>query len=442
MPSGKLYAKATQCVSRGNEVKAADEAQPWLLFAFICLTPFQDTILQVTPLQRLGSSFSVIPLLLIVFLEIARRVIRFDFVFRRFLIVMVVYAILVSLFGVFEFSSDAPNADMIWQAAKLAIDSALVLYVIFGIDYSDTRLVGFAVQVAFFTTIAGILMNDFNLFGLSGLTNSGFFHQSPVLDPFDHRWRGLTKEPSVLAPLLMGMGLLCAHFAKGVWMKRTYWMLALTITALGGSKGGVISMLVILFFVLMLRMKAGIVQGFLLILLFAPIAFLGVNILLPQFGAEAVRASNSIATRLTMQLVAGLILLHFPLGIGFGAMFPAIGRFLAEAMHMAQSLVPFPLLFDEVSTYFSEPQDAGAKSLAANFAIFFGFPFVISAAISCFRLARQLYRLGYIALFACVLYTVFQLCTSVDSLAYYNIYLPFGIAICEVRRHANSSGNA
>jgi hypothetical protein len=225
-------------------------------------------------------------------------------------------------------------------------------------------------------------------------------------------------------------------------MKKAYWLLALILTTLGGSKGGIICMLLILLFIFMLRAKASLLQAVALLILASPIAYLGAYFLLPQFGTEALKASNSIATRLTMQIVAGLILIHFPLGIGFGAMFPAIGKFLSQGIDLAQSLVPFPLSFDEVTQYFTDPQYAGAKSLAANFAIFFGFPFIIGAFIACFRLARQLYRLGFIALLACVLFMVFQLCTSVDSLAYYNIYLPFGIAVYEIRRHANSTGNA
>jgi len=418
------------------------DARQWLIFSFICLMPFQDTILQITPLQRLGSSFAVLPLMLLIFLEIAQRLIRLDLVFPRFLVVMAVYAVLISLMGIVVFGPGTGGLGLAWQAVKLAIDSMLVLYVIFGIDYSDRRLVGLAVQIAFFITIMGILVNDFTIFGLSGLTNSAVFHQTIVLDVYDNRWRGLTKEPSVLAPLLMGMGLLCAHFAVEGWMKKTYWFLALILTALGGSKGGIICMLLILLFIFMLRAKASLLQAVALVLLISPIAYLAVNFLLPQFGADALRASNSIATRLTMQIVAGLILIHYPLGIGFGAMFPAIGKFLSQGMSVAQSLVPFPLSFEEVTQYLTDPQDAGAKSLAANFVIYFGFPFVICAFIACFRLTRQLYRLGFVALLACVLFMLFQLCTSVDSLAYYNIYLPFGIAVYEIRRHANSTGNA
>jgi hypothetical protein len=418
------------------------DARQWLLCGFICLMPFQDTFLQATPLQRLGSSFSIVPLLLLVFLEIARRLIYFDLVFSRFLVVITVYAGLVSLFGVITFGHGIGGLDLAFQAVKLAIDSGLALYVVLGIDYSDTRILKFAVQLAFFITIAGILANDFNFLGLSGLTNSSLFHQTQILDPYEHRWRGMTKEPSVLAPLLMGLGLLCAHLVESPWLQRTYWILALTLTALGGSKGGIICMLLILLVIFLVRARAGVMQAVAVFLLASPLAVLGVYLLLPHFSQDAFQASNSIATRLTMHIVAGMILLHFPLGVGFGGMFPAIGRFLVEGMQIAQSLAPFPLSFDEVTQYLTDTRTAGAKSLAANFAIFFGLPFIVSASIVCFRLVRQLFRLGQIALLACVLFMIFQLCTSVDSLAYYNIYLPFGLAVYEIRKHANSTNHA
>jgi len=417
-------------------------ARQWLVFSFICLMPFQDTILQITPLQRLGSSFSVVPLLLLLFLEIARRLIWLDFVFPRYSVVLTLYASVASLAGILTFGPENGVWLLAFQAIKLAIDSMLVLYVIFGIDYSDRHLVGLAVQIAFFVTIATIVINDFNPFGLGSLTNNAFFHQTSVLTNYDQRWRGLTKEPSVLAPLLMGLGLLSAHFSRSRWMKGTYWFLAVLLTGLGGSKGGIICLILILFLIAMLRAKAGLLQALGLIVFISPIIYIGINLLLPHFGGEALRASNSIATRLTMQLVTGLILIHFPLGVGFGAMFPAIGKFLPHAMETAQSLVPFPLSFDEVSQYFTNPEDAGAKTLVANFTIFFGVPFVCYAFIYCFRLVRGLYRLDLIALLACVFFMIFQLCTSVDSLAYYNLYLPFGIAVYELGKYENSTGNA
>lgn len=414
----------------------------WLLFIFICLMPFQDTILQATPLQRLGSTFAVLPLILLVFLDVAERLLKFDFRFRRFLVLIACYAGIVTLWGILQYGSGFGSAALLWQAIKLSVDSALALYVIFGVDYSDSFLVRRAVKIALLITLIGILACDFNFLGLGVIGNSGFLHQTPHLDPYDHRWRGLTKEPSVLAPLLMGMSLLSAHYARTPWGVRIYWILGLALTAIGASKGGVVSMLLILLIIFLLRAKTSLWKAIPLMIVAAPIFVLGSYILLPQFGTSALRASNSIATRLTMHVWAGLILLHSPAGIGFGAMAPAIGRYLGQAMRIAQSLLPIPLSFVEVRTFLYDSEAAGAKSLAANFAVYFGVPFLIAASVASFRMVKQLYRLGYIALLACVLFLIFELCTSVDSLAYYNLYLPFGIAVCEIRRHANSTCNA
>ena len=175
--------------------------------------------------------------------------------------------------------------------------------------------------------------------------------------------------------------------------------------------------------------KVSVLKAVQLMLVALPIGFLGILLILPQIATDAMMYSNSIATRFTMQIWTGIVLLHFPFGVGFSGLLPAIRIYVMDAANALQSISPIPLNFEEVSSYAYSAQDAGGKTLLANYAAYFGFPFLFLAGRFCLRLVRDLYRQRQITLLACVCFLMIQLCTSVDSVAYYNLYLPFGIAV-------------
>jgi hypothetical protein len=413
-----------------------------LLFLFICLMPFQDTILQTSPLQRLGSSFSILPLLALAFLSTADRVLTANLRVSRLVLYGSFYVFAVCLFGLLQFGLRSQDTNLVIESLKLCLETALVLFVIFGLDYSNERIISTAVQIAFWIAVFGVAAYDLNFLGLRVVIASPVFHQTVPEGFTDGRWRGLTKEPSVLAPLLMGIGLLSSHFSKSKGMKTAYWAITLAVTALSGSKGGIISMVLLVGVLFFAQAKVSVLRTVQLTLLAIPLAFLSILILLPQIATEAIMNSMSVATRLTMQIWTGIILLHFPFGVGFSGFIPAMKIYVLDAANILQSLSPFPLNFNEVSGYAYSAQDAGAKTLASNYAAYFGFPFLFLAGRFCVRLVRDLYRQRNITLLACILFLIIQLCTSVDSVAYYNLYLPFGIAFYQCRKNADSTSIA
>jgi hypothetical protein len=413
-----------------------------LLFLFICLMPFQDTILQATPLQRLGSSFSILPLLALAFLSTADRVLTANLRVNRLVLYGSSYVFAVCLFGLLRFGFISQDTNLVVESLKLCLETGLVLFVIFGLDYSDQRILSMAVQIAFWIAVFGVAAYDLNFLGLRVVAASPVLHQTVPEGFTDGRWRGLTKEPSVLAPLLMGIGLLSSHFSKSKAMKAAYWAVTLAVTALSGSKGGILSMVLLIGVLFFAQAKVSVLRTVQLTLLAIPIAFLSILVLLPQIASEAIMYSMSVATRLTMQIWTGIVLLHFPFGVGFSGFLPAMKIYVLDAATFLQSLSPLPLNFNEVSGYAYSAQDAGAKTLAANYAAYFGFPFLFIAGRFCVRLVRDLYRQRNITLLACVLFLIIQLCTSVDSVAYYNLYLPFGIAFYQCRKNANPTSAA
>src|ERR1035438_1926052 len=217
-----------------------------LLFLFICLMPFQDTILQATPLQRLGSSFSILPLLALAFLSTADRVLTANLRVNRLVLYGSSYVFAVCLFGLLRFGFISQDTNLVVESLKLCLETGLVLFVIFGLDYSDQRILSMAVQIAFWIAVFGVAAYDLNFLGLRVVAASPVLHQTVPEGFTDGRWRGLTKEPSVLAPLLMGIGLLSSHFSKSKAMKAAYWAVTLAVTALSGSKGGILSMVLLI----------------------------------------------------------------------------------------------------------------------------------------------------------------------------------------------------
>ncbi|MHB1938877.1 MAG: hypothetical protein ACYCOR_20190 [Acidobacteriaceae bacterium] len=348
---------------------------------------------------------------------------------------MVAYAAITSIFGLFYFGSYALGVNLIVQGLKLALDTGLVLFVIFGIDYSNESNIRRAVKIAFAITVLGIILNDLHIPGLDVLTNNPVLHQTPQDDP---RWRGMSKESGVLAPLIMGLGLLSAHYSQTAFAKGVYWTLSLSLMFAGGSKGGFLCMLGVIV-VIFMSGNIGFLRSLILFILSIPIIYFGFYIFLREIPLVALIASNSIATRLTMQIWSCLVFMHFPLGVGFTGFLPALRDYLFQAADTAQAIVPFPMNFTEVYNYQYSAQDASSKSLLGNFTAFFGFPFLYLAMVNCIRLVRVLYRNNMITLLASVLFMLFALCTYADSLAYYNFYIIFGIAIYEYKKSTHTT---
>ena len=161
-----------------------------LLFLFICLMPFQDTILQATPLQRLGSSFSVLPLLALAFLSTADRVLTANLRVNRLVLYGSSYVFAVCLFGLLRFGFTSQDTNLVVESLKLCLETGLVFFVIFGLDYSDQRILSMAVQTAFWIAVFGVAAYDLNFLGLRVVMAPVRCSIRPFPRFVDGRWRG------------------------------------------------------------------------------------------------------------------------------------------------------------------------------------------------------------------------------------------------------------
>ena len=153
--------------------------------------------------------------------------------------------------------------------------------------------------------------------------------------------------------------------------------------------------------------------------------------------------SMSVATRLTMQIWTGIVLLHFPFGVGFSGFLPAMKIYVLDAAAFLQSLSPFPLNFNEVSGYALQCTRRGREAFLANYAAYFGFPFLFLAgrfcvcdwsAISIDNEISRCLRAYYFSSFSCALRSILSLTVASTS--------PSAMLFCQCRKYANPTSAA
>jgi hypothetical protein len=117
------------------------------LFLFIALSPIEDFFLAGTSLRLLGRSLSLFPLLWLALASLwsAFMYFRAD---RRLLLVLL-YAFLISVYGVCVFGFISYGENMVVKGFSSFISLGLFLFAIFGVDYGNRPLVRFAVYTAF-----------------------------------------------------------------------------------------------------------------------------------------------------------------------------------------------------------------------------------------------------------------------------------------------------
>lgn len=412
--------------------------QNLLAALFICLIPFQNTILQNSILMTLGSSFAIMPLLVMVLMSMTFGIPNWDLRVHKSICIGILYCFLASLFGVLKFGLYSQGVNLIWQASKFLIDTTLALYVIFAIDYKNNPWVGTSIKVAFTITVAGIMLGDIGVFGLKSLIDNEVLRFLPSLDG---RWQGTTKESSHLSVLIVTFGMLSAHVCKSRTGKVFSWVNSFLWLALSGSKGGFLTMVLTLAIVLF-RGKLGLLKATVFSLLASiPIA-IGLIMFLPQLNTNVLGSATSLATRLTLFFWTTHMLMYFPLGVGFTGFLPAMKAYIAASAEKAQALIPFPMNFSEVLGYRDSAQDASTKTLLGNFSVFFGVPFLYFAGKFVSRLIRNLIRERQTALVVGIFFVVIAFSTYYDSLANYNTFLLIGIATNEYGNSVNTSSYA
>ena len=399
-----------------------------LLWTAVVLCPFQDTILQKTPLNLPGASLSYLPLMALLLLAVVRQLFRNPFHVRRAVLLSVVYVGLVCISH--AVSVNGANASLNWHmVVPLTILTALMCFVIFRLNFPNSRNLRVAIYLAFCFTIMGIACER-----IWGPNSIPLLQVTPNLSG---RPSGFSTEASTLSVQIVASGMLTAHFLRARWQKYCVGILTFAMLVLSSSKGGLICLLLCALVLGAVRSRVSLLAKVMAVFVLTPLIYVGVLYVSSMFGAviEA-NQTSTIATRLSMAAYALITVAHNPFGVGFTGFLPSIPKYLPQAMEFIQHLFPIPLAFVEVRGYLYPPQtDADCKTFFFDYVVYFGIPFAIAFFWFFRKLLKNLLASGYAWLFIGVLFSAMAMCTYYSTVNAWTLPILLGISLREVARH-------
>jgi hypothetical protein len=398
-----------------------------LLWVMILLSPFQDTILQKTPLKLPAASLSFLPLLALFLMAGMQRLWNRPFDVGRPALLIAAYVAVVcavNLVGVEQ------GDVVVYRQSVVAylLLSSLILFTIFGVDYRNSRGLRIAVYLSFGITILGIVTG-----AILGPNAISFLQVTPSLTG---RPSGFSTEASTLSVQIVVSGMLTAHFLSRSWQKWCVGVLTCGLLIFSSSKGGFISLLLCVVVLGVAKSRSSLLSKIMVSAVLIPVLYVGSLLVLAQFTAVIdANETSTIGTRLSMQAYAVIAVAHRPFGVGFTGFLPSIPRYLPPAMEFVQSLFPFPIFFGEVKQYLYPPQtDADCKSFFFNFAVFFGIPFVFVFFRFMCGLLRRLFRYERYWLFVGVLFSTMAMILYYSTLNAWTLPILIGISFYEIKR--------
>jgi hypothetical protein len=399
-----------------------------LLFSFIALCPVQDFFLRGSPLAMLGGSPASFPLLVLCILAAGGWMLRGSFRVLRLGIMSVLYAFLLTIYGVIEFGMTFYGHNLLSKSLGSLAVLSLFLSAIFIPRYDMRATVRPACYVAFVVLVLGFCFCHPNPFNLPGLFNNAVFHYYPA-EGLD-RPRGLSSEPSFLSVTIISIGLLCANFSHKPACKALFVFATLGLLVASGSKGGILVIFICIGILAMFRFHKW-YQLPALVLLVLPLSLIATAWIPTLFPEEGIVQSGSVQTRASMILCAIETVRHHPLGVGFSGYLPAVSRYLPASMSNIQAVSPLPLDFTEVSEYLGDSPTTGTKTLLFDEAMCFGLPFVALFLVLIVRLLQRLRALENTILFIGVMAVAIAFCSYVSLSGEYATAILLGIAIRE-----------
>lgn len=345
-----------------GRARSSSGALEWpFVYFFFLLLPFEDSVLQATPLGYAGAAASVLPLLAIM---VKRFIMNPP---PRLFVVYLAYALAVSCF--FALFYEARSAVTLIDRGSRSF-LLYTLYVYAFLYFKSTRI-GMRRPVVL---LGGVVLASMVIGAMSHgyLDGTSIFHYNASTN---FRPRGFSIEASMYGYLVVASILLVGWFYE--WRLAPVLMLALAAAVLVQSKGAISALAVSVVIYLLLRRTLRIS---LKLLLLVPL-LVGAAFLLPL--VEALYASDidsytSVATRSTMALLSVYSLVHSPFGHGFTGYLPFINEHGMEVVNFLNHLSPVPLNMSEVDEYFKAGnyKSVGAKSLLFDSMIYLGLPFL------------------------------------------------------------------
>ena len=398
-----------------------------LVWMAVALCPFQDTILQHSPLKLTAAAFSFVPLMSLLLLVGAQNWLRKPLIVSRNRLLIIAYcAIVCACNAVWIENGDAHLHIQLFL--PYTVLTTLMLFTVLGIKYRPGRGLRRAVYAAFFFTILGIVSGQ--MFGANAIS---FLQVTPSLSGRPH---GFSTEPGTLSVQIVAVGMLTAHFLSRPWRKWLIGVVTCALLVFSSSKGGFIALLLCTIVLALARTRVSLAWKLAVGVVLLPLLYAGGLVVASMFGTLIdTNQTSTIATRVSMTIYALITIVHRPWGVGFNGFLPSIPRYLPSAMHFVQTLFPVPLAFGEVRSYLYPPQaEADCKTFFFDFLVFFGIPFAVVFVRFVGHLLSRLFRFGHYWLFIGVLFSALALTTYYSTLYAWTLPILFGISVNEVRR--------
>jgi hypothetical protein len=403
-----------------------------LMLACIALSPFQDTALQKTFLGMAGASFSFFPMIILLFIAVARWALQKHLMVGRSALIISAYVCIVCAANLVWINNG--EAVIYWKSLRgFPLLTALILFAVFGMNYRARRGIRIAVYVAFCLTMAGIACGQ--LFGANAI---------PMLQATPHdagRTSGFSSEASTLSVQLVAIGMLTAHFLRRHWQKWFVGTLTCVLLVFCDSKGGLIALLLCAIVLGIAKGRSSTLAKIAIAFILLPSIYFGALFVLAIFGKLMdANLTATIATRLSMPVYAAITVAHNPFGVGFTGFLPSIPRYLPAAMSFVQDHFPIPLFFEEVQGYQYPPQaDADCKAFFFDYLVFFGIPFAIVFIRFVGKLLIRLFNCECYWLFVGTLFSVIAMMTYYAAINAWTLPLLLGISLHEIRRIERST---
>lgn len=397
------------------------------VFLLVALLPFQDTFLQKTPMRNVGASLSVFPLVVLLLVKVLARVGRLDFRVGRVGLRCTIYALVLTSVYLVMFGVTMQETSLILKSMNMFAIVGLFGFGAMATKGAERKWLAAGAAVGFaFTLLASVLGG--------ALDGNSLLHATVNLDS---RPRGFCTESSTFSVQVVISGLLATYMARRKLSKGLLLGATMGLLMLSGSKGGLISLLLCCGVYWVMRVGLSPVRLVLGAAVLVPMGYFVGGMIAQGFDNDMISEGSSVATRATMALFAWVTVSHHPLGVGFGGFYPALPRYLPDAMAMAKGFFNFPLIFVEVSNYQYTAENADCKALFLDFAVFFGLPFMVAFFVFFFRLCRALYREQQQILLIGALFSATALLSYYSSMNAYSI--PVLIGICLWGKHADAA---
>lgn len=188
-------------------------------------------------------------------------------------------------------------------------------------------------------------------------------------EPIEHsRLRLTTPEPSQATLLVTVFTFSTLLLSQNIYIKGIVIVLFFILQVLIASKGGLIFILVGIigaYLAMFLKNKNHLFSFLKITLFFFAIAgvsfWLFINIVIPSILVD-IENFSSFSTRITTLFSISLVLLYYPLGLGYGTFWALYPNILLKSYEIVSALSPFPLSFAEIDFMVSTGVNLGVKS--------------------------------------------------------------------------------